>query len=152
MTHATRDFMGAKLALFIGDRLLTLHRDDKPRLLWAGCWDLPGGGREAGENPLETALRETREEFGLTVPPAQVRWGRACTNSIGRTVWFFVGHVPARMEREIVFGDEGQGWALMTREAFDSHPKVVPHFKQRLADYYLGVCSDYKGFFGKAPR
>ena len=106
MSHTQRDFMGAKLALFIGARLLTLHRDDTPGLLWAGCWDLPGGGREPGETPLQTALRETEEEFGLWVPKSQIRWGRASTNSIGRSVWFFVGHLPATAEQDIVFGDE----------------------------------------------
>ena len=57
--------MGAKLALFVGARLLVLHRDDRPGLLWPGFWDLPGGGREGAESPLDCALRETREEFGL---------------------------------------------------------------------------------------
>lgn len=33
---------------------------------------LPGGQREAGETLLETALRETREEIGVTVPKDNV--------------------------------------------------------------------------------
>src|ERR1041385_4940168 len=30
-------------------------------------WELPGGGGEADESPAETAIREVREETGLTV-------------------------------------------------------------------------------------
>jgi len=53
------------MALFLGDRLVTLLRDDKPGLAWAGMWDLPGGGREGDEGPLACACRETREEVGI---------------------------------------------------------------------------------------
>ncbi len=139
----SQDFMGAKLALFIGPRLLVLHRDDTPGLLWPGFWDLPGGGREPGETPLQTALRETREEFTLTVPQAHICWGRAYTNSIGRQVWFFAGWLPAQAEAQVVLGDEGQGWALMTVQEFLAHDKVVPQFKPRLQDYLRGVMSGF---------
>lgn len=33
-------------------------------------WDLPKGGAHAGESPREAALRETREETGLTLADA----------------------------------------------------------------------------------
>lgn len=33
-------------------------------------WDLPKGGPDAGETPLQAALRETREETGLALDPA----------------------------------------------------------------------------------
>lgn len=140
--RAHHDFIGAKLALFVGDRLLCLHRDDRPGLLWRGFWDLPGGGREAGESPLGTALRETSEEFGLTMGPAQVRWGRPYVSSIGRWTWFFVGWLPAEAELDIVFGNEGQGWTLMPVADFLTHEKVVPQFQTRLKDYRRGVMGE----------
>ena len=36
-------------------------------------WDFPKGLVEAGENPLETAKREAREESGITI--LNFRWG-----------------------------------------------------------------------------
>jgi 8-oxo-dGTP diphosphatase len=34
---------------------------------WHGKWNLPGGGIEFGEDPKETAIRETREEVGVEI-------------------------------------------------------------------------------------
>ncbi|THH34892.1 NUDIX domain-containing protein [Aliishimia ponticola] len=141
--------MGAKVALFIGAHLLVLQRDDKPGLLWPGYWDLPGGGREGAETPLETAQRETQEEFGLTLAPNAFHWARASTNSIGRAVWFFVGALPEQTRGAVRFGDEGQGWDLFGVDHFMSHDKVVPQFKNRLADYLRGVPPD--PLFRKGP-
>lgn len=133
--------MGSKLALFVGAELLVLQRDDTPGLLWPGYWDLAGGGREGGETPLGCALRELREEFGLRIPASSVTWGRAYTNTIGRSVWFFVGAVPSSARADIQFGNEGQGWDLMPVPAFLAHDRAVPQFQQRLKDYLSGVVS-----------
>ena len=133
--------IGAKLALFVGDKLATLQRDDIPGLLWAGHWDLPGGGIEPGETPLECALRETREELTLEVAPDAVIWGRDYGSSSGDIAWFFAAHVPAQVEAEIVLGDEGQDWRLMSVEHFLEDTLVVPQFKPRLRDYLAGVRS-----------
>ncbi|MEM6372064.1 MAG: NUDIX hydrolase [Pseudomonadota bacterium] len=133
--------IGAKMALFVGDQLATLQRDDTPGLMWAGYWDLPGGGIEPGETPLRCVLRETHEELSLTIAPEQVTWGREYATSSGEISWFFAAHVGAEVEQHIVLGDEGQGWALMSVDAFDAHDRVVPQFKARLRDYLAGVAS-----------
>jgi len=129
------DWVGAKLALFVGDPLVVIERDDHPGLTWPGAWDMPGGGREPGETPLGCALRETREELSLVVAPEAVTWGRPYENSIGRVVWFFAARLPAGRGAEIVLGDEGQRWAYMAADDFLSHPKAVHPFKERLNDY-----------------
>jgi len=61
-------FNGAKVALFIGDRLLITLRDDRPDIPFPNMWDFPGGGREGEETPFETMARETFEEVALVVP------------------------------------------------------------------------------------
>ena len=133
--------IGAKLALFVGDHLAVLLRDDKPGLMWANHWDLPGGGHEPGETPLECALRETQEELSLVLDPGRVSWGRAYGTSSGDISWFFAARVPVGTADRIRLGDEGQTWDLMGVAAFLEHDRVVPQFKPRLQDYLAGVPS-----------
>lgn len=124
-------FGGAKLALFIGAKLAVILRDEYPDLPFAGYWDLPGGGREGGETPLHCALRECREELGLTVPEDAVTW-RQRFKEDGQVKWFFVAKQPARIADDVLFGDEGQRWMLMSADEFLAHPKAVPAFQARL--------------------
>ncbi|MWD27904.1 NUDIX domain-containing protein [Aquicoccus sp. SCR17] len=123
-------FTGAKLALFIGAQLLVLRRDDRADIPWPGRIDLPGGGREGAETPVACVLRETREEVGLWLQPSDLSWRRR----FGRN-WFFAAHLPAQRGRDVVFGDEGQGWWLTSPRAFIVSPQAVPHFRPRLAAY-----------------
>jgi len=49
-----------------GNKYLILKRsaddEDDP-----GCWDLPGGGIDFGEQPTEAAIRESEEETGVKI-------------------------------------------------------------------------------------
>jgi ADP-ribose pyrophosphatase YjhB (NUDIX family) len=54
----------------IGSFVVIRNKDD--RILWVkrgdyDVWNLPGGRTEADEAPWETAVRETREETGLSI-------------------------------------------------------------------------------------
>jgi len=55
-------------------RLLLLRTRDpqRPDELW---WELPGGGVESGEQPADAAVRELREETGITVERLDRRIG-----------------------------------------------------------------------------
>ena len=129
-------FDGAKVALFIGDALAVILRDDTPGLPWRGCWDLPGGGREGTESAWDCAARECREELGLRVPRDAVVWSRAYRDR-GRLRWFFVARQPGEAAAQVRLGDEGQCWRLMPLEDYLSHPNAITPHQARLRDYVL---------------
>ena len=129
-----QDFNGAKVALFVGDKLLVILRDDDPAIVFPDMWDFPGGGREPGETPFETVAREVFEEVGLDLPEAAVLWRRGLPRAgyPGQVIWFFVARLPDHVAQQVVFGDEGQRWALMTPDAFMAHERAIPSLVTRL--------------------
>ncbi|WP_092695270.1 NUDIX domain-containing protein [Tranquillimonas rosea] len=127
------EFNGAKLALIAGDRIATILRDDRPDIPFPGLWDLPGGGREADESPLDCVLRETREEIGLIVPAETVRWQRAFDYP-GRRIWFLVAEMGTG-PRSLTLGDEGRAVEWMALDHFLSRTDAVPHLQQQLRTY-----------------
>ncbi len=131
------EFIGAKIALLCGDRLIAYKRDDKPEIPFPGFWDLPGGGREGEETAIDCALRELEEAFALRLPPDRVHWCRAYPEAApGMPVaYFMVGAVEPHEVAAIRFGDEGERWEMMLVEAFLRHPDGVPHLQSRLRDY-----------------
>lgn len=48
-----------------GQVLMTKRHPDKP---WGGYWEITGGSVLKGERPVQGAVRELREETGITVP------------------------------------------------------------------------------------
>jgi 8-oxo-dGTP diphosphatase len=130
-------FHGVKIALLLGDALLTYLRDDKPTIPWPAHWDLPGGGREGAETPSDCIIREIAEEFEFKLDPAQIIHTRTCPSAIGAAAHsvFMVGRVTAEQIAAIRFGSEGQRWQMMPVDAFRAHPAAVESLKHRLRDY-----------------
>ncbi|MCD5971388.1 MULTISPECIES: NUDIX hydrolase [Pseudomonas] len=137
-------FSGAKIALLCEGLILSYLRDDKTSIPWPGLWDLPGGGREGEETPLACALRETEEEFGLTIAPEHIVWTRVYPGQGlgGLDTWFFVAQVPSGTFTNIRFGNEGQRWAVTTIEAFLANNVAITHFQHRLREYLSSRSGD----------
>ncbi len=71
------------------------------------CWSFPKGHMDAGETEVETALREMREETGLTaalVPDVRVELSYELRHLVRKEVVLFLGEVegePSLQEKEI---------------------------------------------------
>ncbi|MFN3526237.1 MAG: NUDIX hydrolase [Paracoccus sp. (in: a-proteobacteria)] len=134
MNDHQQAFCGAKLMLCHAGLLLVYLRDDLPGLPFPAYWDLPGGGREGDETPLDCARRELFEEFGLDLPPERLR-GRAFPSfaAPGMSSWLFAGSLDADEIAAIRFGPEGQEWRMMPVEDYLSHSRAIPHFCRWMA-------------------
>lgn len=131
-----QDFGGAKIALLYGGQVLVYLRDDNPAIPWPGCWDLPGGGREGDETPVQCVQRETEEEFGILLPARQIVWQQRYAGITPGSphTWFMVGEITLAQIAAIRFGNEGQCWQMMPADEFVRHPQGIAHLRQRLAD------------------
>ena len=131
------DFTGCKIALFCGDKLLTILRDDKASIPWPNMWELPGGGREGDESPFECAAREVFEELGIHLNEDCLLWGKIYPSVIfeGKQSVFMVGQLRQEQFDNITFGDEGQAYKLMPIEEFLKSKQAVPQLQGRLRDY-----------------
>ncbi|MFQ1701127.1 NUDIX hydrolase [Loktanella agnita] len=125
---------GAKVALFLGDCLISILRDDRPDIPYPNLWDLPGGGREGDETPFETMARELNEELGLHLPQEAVLWQNPFPGYSDPQKWvgFFVARLPVAASNDIVFGDEGQRWDLFALNDFMALPNRMPSYGGRL--------------------
>ena len=131
------DFVGAKLALILGDRVLCYLRDDFAGLPFPGHWDLPGGGREGAETPEACVLRELEEEFGLRLGQDRLIWRRdyPSRHIVGSRAVFFGGRLEAAEIGSIRFGSEGQRWRMMPVAEFLTHDRAVPDLRVRVAEF-----------------
>ena len=131
------DFTGCKIALFCGDRLLTILRDDKASIPWPNMWELPGGGREGDESPFECVAREVYEELGIHLTEDYLLWSKVYQSMLfaDKQSVFLVGQLSQDQFDSITFGDEGQGYKLMPIEEFLKSKQAVPQLQGRLRDY-----------------
>ena len=106
------DFTGVKAALLVEQSILVILRDNKPDIPWPNTWELPGGGREGQETPLECLQREVWEELGLALK-------RGIDYLVEKSIlvcWIKIGQLSLWLAElakssivRFVFGDEGAG-------------------------------------------
>ncbi len=57
--------ISAGLAIIYDNKVLLAHTTNRG---WYGSYGIPKGGIEKGESKLQAAIRETKEEIGISVP------------------------------------------------------------------------------------
>lgn len=135
--EARFEFTGCKIALICGDKILTILRDDKETIPWPNMWELPGGGREGNESPFECVAREVHEELSIQLSKDDIIWSWIYPSMLdeNKKSVFLVGQLTQEQFDSIVFGDEGQGYKLVSLEEFLTSDQVVPQLQERVRDY-----------------
>ena len=89
------------------------------KLRYAPGWRLPGGGRKAKEDPRDAALRELREEIGLT-SHGEVR----CFGELVETHDFREDHATLFVIRDVVY--RPPRWSLEIEEVTEAALDDLP--------------------------
>ena len=131
------EFTGCKIALICDGQILTILRDDKEDIPWPNMWELPGGGREGNETPFECVAREVYEELSIQLSKADVIWFQIYPSMLdgNKKSVFLVGRLTQEQFESIIFGDEGQGYKLVSFEEFLTSDRVVSQLQERVRDY-----------------
>ena len=135
--EARFEFTGCKIALICEGQILTILRDDKEDIPWPNMWELPGGGREGNETPFECVAREVYEELSIQLSKADVIWFQIYPSMLdgNKKSVFLVGRLTQEQFESIIFGDEGQGYKLVSFEEFLTSDRVVPQLQERVREY-----------------
>ena len=135
--EARFEFTGCKIALICEGQILTILRDDKETIPYPNMWDLPGGGREGNETPFECVAREVYEELNIQLSKDDVIWSGIYPGILDekKQFVFLVGNLAQEEFDRIDFGDEGQGYKLVSFEEFLTSDRVVPQLQERVRDY-----------------
>ncbi len=78
-----------------GSRVLLINREKQP---WKGCWNGLGGKIKAKETPIESLIRELKEEtnldfeFSQIEPKGEVTWD--VFDAMGQGLYLFLIHLP----------------------------------------------------------
>jgi 8-oxo-dGTP diphosphatase len=139
------EFHGAKGLVFLGDKILTYRRDQKTNHFPLQI-DLPGGGREGDESPFETFRREVKEEFGIDIKEKDIESSYAIQSSVdpSKTAFFMVTYPLLYSKSDIILGDEGLEWLLMTPQEFIKRTDAVKRHQDRVVKYMKGEMKSEK--------
>ncbi|HZQ68220.1 MAG TPA: NUDIX hydrolase [Terriglobales bacterium] len=87
--YPDRPLIGVGAVIIDAGRVVLVKRGHAPL---KGEWSIPGGVLEVGETLREAAVREAKEETGLTVEPADLLgvYERVLKDDIGRTLYHYV--------------------------------------------------------------
>ncbi len=130
------DFHGSKGLVFIGEKIIVYRRDGKTDRFPFHI-DLPGGGKEENETPFETFQREVKEEFGIEVQEKDITYAKQYVSSVDPTkeAYFIVVKPKDIQQSQIVFGDEGVEYFLVTTEEFLNFSDAIERQQKKVIDY-----------------
>ncbi len=110
-----------------GQRLWLLQRDNFPQIPYRGKWGILGGRSEPGESPLDTFIREVREEANVTLDEQQITLlgNLDAGDDRDHCKHIAMAKLTPQQELQIRKGNEGQRIASFSPEEL-SHLDLVP--------------------------
>jgi ATP/GTP-binding protein len=108
-------------------------------------WSLPGGMVDAGETPLQAALRETQEEVGLVLTDDEVSFFAAASRSsekgLAHQYVFRAVLDDERLERIVLQQSEIDAYQFLSRDAVlasdEGFAWSIPHWAHRRPGGYV---------------
>ena len=102
--------------------ILVLKRSPTQDSDRSGCWDLPGGTYERGEDVIDSIKREVMEESSLTIHnPSPIDLANGLNNAnqfMSSEVVFAITHICTKWEGEVKISDEHTEFKWVTPEEF----------------------------------
>lgn len=138
------DFHGVKGLVFIGKQVVLIRRDNKTNKFPLHV-DLPGGGRDLHETPFETFKREIHEELGLVLEQNDIIFSKtyaSIDNPLQKSYFMVTRPLSATVD-DIIFGDEGLEFLLMTPEQYINLPDGIKRHQDRIFEYLSSIHNNY---------
>jgi 8-oxo-dGTP diphosphatase len=133
-------FSGAKIALLVGEQMLTYRRAGTTKSYW-GYIDLPGGSRDGSETAVECAIRELHEEIGLTLLPEDFCWHQEFVGDPDHPspIHIFAARASPERMRNFQAGTEGTDWQFMSPIEFVNHPEAIPYLRRQIRTFLNSI-------------
>lgn len=131
-------FLCAHIILENTDGLFLIQQRSDTKASRPGQWDITAGAVDAGESSLDGALREAKEEVGLTLPRDQMQFlFRDHRRSCFHDVWYI--QMPFLLQDCVMQESEVQALRLVTSSELDQIVRDMPHrsfnYKSRLSSF-----------------
>ena len=132
---------GACIIMVDARHRVTLQlRDNKPHVGAADCWGLFGGMIESNEEPIDTIIREMKEELTIDLSRDRLKLVKRLTSPMGVRSHGFV--YPLAEELDDARLQEGQRFALVGAADVDGgrfqEKIVIPHQLEILQAFWDG--------------
>ena len=100
-------------------------------------WSLPGGGADNGESKLKCAIRELKEETGLTIKDLKY-WGKKTVKDGSKTieVSLFIGKCPKNLNLKVCGDPDDEMMHFKFLSPTDHTNLHVPMNRNILKDYF----------------